>query len=113
MVQLPALFCLRFPRLCAEIKMCAENPENCKRKICGIGRALYTGLCSVPGCKNPQESQTTIGFKFAAAESCAQLRELVGSSCYPNNRDIEHLRQIEVAKAKAKTCLDCFSRAIR
>ena len=49
-IGLPALYCVRFPRVCKEILRCIISPRACKKKLCRFGNAIYAACHSLPTC---------------------------------------------------------------
>jgi RHS repeat-associated protein len=87
-IQLPALLCIRFPRICAELLRCISRPEACKKKLCKFGNTLYQGCKSLNAfqCKPCGESCAASTGKLVALETCYVLR-LAMSRCYPATDD--------------------------
>ena len=105
--QLPALFCLRFPRICRAISMCFKNPTSCRKKFCLAGNRLYHPMCDKAGC-NRGDSCTVIKMKLAWAEGCYVGRLAISWFCGKKS-DPEHEKQKEMAWKKAQDCLALLS----
>jgi RHS repeat-associated protein len=104
-LQLPVLFCVRFPRICRELYRCIVNPARCKKRFCRIGHSLYKPMCeNIPDCQYcPAENCATSTAKLTYLLGCLSLRQAVGRFCYGDNH-VGHQIQNRMVETKILKC---------
>ena len=109
-IGLPALYCVRFPRVCKEILRCIINPRACKKKLCRFGNAIYAACHSLPTCAPCRESCVASQGKMAFLTTCYTLR-LSMSRCYNDNPSPNdgHAQQLADIARKMPVCMEAIS----
>jgi RHS repeat-associated protein len=101
--QLPILYCLRFPKICAGVALCFKNPVACKNSFCKAGNWLYHPLCDAKGCRAGESCAQTV-LKSSLFEGCYALR--LADTWFCNKKtNPEHERERATAWQKGQECL--------
>jgi RHS repeat-associated protein len=101
-----ALFCARFPIVCAELLKCARDPSKCaKEKICPVLPPAKKLVCGQPGCGSTSMQPELAHSRMRAAEACLALRDAETALCPPTSTSGRHdpekepaIRQQEINK---------------
>jgi RHS repeat-associated protein len=104
--------CLRFPRACASLAACANNPVRCRALLCKASAAVsrYKIVCTgTPPCRG-DESPVTLDLKVVGWCTCFVNRIFEKYVCRRGVSDGGHDGEIENARKQCGKCLhQCVS----
>ena len=109
-IGLPALYCLRFPKICREILRCISSPEACRKKLCKFGNLIYDSCHQIYPCRPCGESCVQSQGKMVFLSGCYALRVAM-SRCYAGDMlpNSGHAQQLAIIRQHMATCMEAIS----